>query len=106
MAFLLGVAGWAQIVGGGFPKPSGAAGVQTVTYSHVSSIFSEVTHGNSGDSRRCFMAMAGIVRSPLAGSELKKSEVPSRMVKRDDFAWLSVVYTSGPWSSSFQKSSC
>eukprot|EP00913_Durusdinium_trenchii_P034431 g32212.t1 len=75
--------GWAQIVGGGFPKPSGAAGVQTVTYSHVSSIFSEVTHGNSG-----------IVRSPLAaGTDLKKSEAPSRMAKRDDFAWLSVVYT-------------
>ncbi|CAJ1329925.1 unnamed protein product [Effrenium voratum] len=76
--------GWAQIVGGGFPKPSGAAGVQTVTYSHVSSIFSEVTHGNSG-----------IVRSPLAGTELKTAEAipPSRMVKRDDFAWLSVVYT-------------
>lgn len=75
--------GWAQIVGGGFPKPSGAAGVQTVTYSHVSSIFSEVTHGNSG-----------IVRSPLAaGTDLKKSEAPNRMAKRDDFAWLSVVYT-------------
>ncbi|CAE7033203.1 unnamed protein product [Symbiodinium natans] len=83
--------GWAQIVGGGFPKPSGAAGVQTVTYSHVSSIFSEVTQGTSG-----------LVRSPLAASTTdlgKRSPtgveaVPgTRMVKRDDFAWLSVVYT-------------
>ncbi|CAE7535252.1 secG [Symbiodinium sp. CCMP2592] len=83
--------GWAQIVGGGFPKPSGAAGVQTVTYSHVSSIFSEVTQGTSG-----------LVRSPLAASTTDVSKrtptgveaVPgTRMVKRDDFAWLSVVYT-------------
>eukprot|EP00931_Biecheleriopsis_adriatica_P042299 TRINITY_DN24112_c0_g2_i2.p1 TRINITY_DN24112_c0_g2~~TRINITY_DN24112_c0_g2_i2.p1 ORF type:complete len:715 (-),score=153.46 TRINITY_DN24112_c0_g2_i2:99-2204(-) len=77
--------GWAQIVGGGFPKPSGAAGVQMVTYTHVSSIFSEVTHGNSG-----------LMRSPLAADRGSKTEAHAgsgNSLKRDDFAWLSIVYT-------------
>merc|ERR1719456_1653968 len=45
--------GWTQIVGGGFPKPSGLSGVQTVTYRHMSNIFSEVTNSS------------GMLKSPL-----------------------------------------
>lgn len=87
--------GWAQIVGGGFPKPTGTAGVQMVTHTHLSSIFSEVTHGNSG-----------LVRSPLvaANSAVGEMKPPPSMngaeampgtgsLRRDDFAWLSIVYT-------------
>jgi len=40
--------GWAQMVGGGFPRPPGMTGMQTVTYKQVSNIFSEITHNTSG----------------------------------------------------------
>mmetsp|Transcript_26759 Transcript_26759/g.62407 ORF Transcript_26759/g.62407 Transcript_26759/m.62407 type:complete len:720 (-) Transcript_26759:90-2249(-) len=84
--------GWAQMVGGGFPRPSGMTGVQTVTYRHVSSIFSEITHNTSS-----------LPRSPLgaAGGESALNVPATRgpveatyaAAKRDDFAWMSLCYT-------------
>mmetsp|Transcript_25285 Transcript_25285/g.57355 ORF Transcript_25285/g.57355 Transcript_25285/m.57355 type:complete len:736 (+) Transcript_25285:52-2259(+) len=89
--------GWAQIVGGGFPRAvdltGNNTGTKTVTYSQVSSIFSEVTHNSSG-----------LPRSPLAavgeGSTLGKRPPGEKLAggdagrgQRDDFAWLSLCYT-------------
>lgn len=88
--------GWAQIVGGGFPKPSGKAGVQMVTYTHVSSIFSEVTYGNSGLMRGPLVAGNSAVGEPKRASLTSGADVipgtGSLQLKRDDFAWLSIVH--------------
>lgn len=86
--------GWAQIVGGGFPKPSGKAGVQMVTYTHVSSIFSEVTYGNSGLMRGPLVSANSAVREPKHPTLTSGAEVipGNGSLKRDDFAWLSIVH--------------
>jgi len=89
--------GWAQIVGGGFPKPSGLSGVQTVTYRHMSNIFSEVTNSS------------GMLKGPLVFGEGAQPSVPAGPSfagkpgmtppesnpgpRRDDFTWLSICYT-------------
>jgi len=92
--------GWTQIVGGGFPKPSGLSGVQTVTYKHVSNIFSEVTNS------------LGMLKSPLGFPQNAEgqhaasqgSNGPTQLKatggqesgpgpRRDDCAWLSICYT-------------
>merc|ERR1719491_1667448 len=96
------IEGWAQIVGGGFPKPSGLTGVQTVTYRHMSNIFSEVTNSS------------GMLKSPLGlphgegippgaggpagpggppGKPGAASEASRPGPRRDDFTWLSICYT-------------
>merc|ERR1719265_830699 len=82
--------GWAQIVGGGFPRPTGLTGMQTVAYRHMSSIFSEVTHSS------------GLRKSPLGyHSESALGGSPASIgndafvggPKKDDYAWLSLCYT-------------
>mmetsp|Transcript_47965 Transcript_47965/g.86543 ORF Transcript_47965/g.86543 Transcript_47965/m.86543 type:complete len:406 (-) Transcript_47965:195-1412(-) len=82
--------GWAQIVGGGFPKPAGSAGVQMVTYTHVSSIFSEVPHGRPSLS-------SGLTRNLANGiSEMRshgQEAIAGGSLKRDDYAWLSIVHS-------------
>jgi len=114
------VEGWAQIVGGGFPRPQGLSGVQTVTYRHVSSIFSEVTHTNSSSMRfGSPLASGGFESSSrhsgsgaAASSAVAAHVLPghhylaphgaatvgavpavSGPAKRDDHAWLSLCYT-------------
>lgn len=76
--------GWAQIVGGGFPKPTGLKGVQTLTYSHVSSIFSEVTHAKKSSALRPGHSNrpAEVVAAPAVGP-----------LRRDDFVWLSACFS-------------
>jgi len=101
------IEGWAQIVGGGFPKPSGLTGVQTVTYRHMSNIFSEVTNSSAGVSTSPLGFQgsgsgdggAGGVAGPK-GVVGGAGHAPSAMAeatpsgaRRDDFAWLSICYT-------------
>jgi len=108
------VEGWLQIVGGGFPRPQGLDGVRTVTYKHVSSIFSEVTHNPSMRVGSHF-SPAGVINgdAALGGRQSSAAEtaVPapwsaSPMLgqhggstpslfgpRRDDHAWVSLCYT-------------
>lgn len=90
--------GWAQMVGGGFPRPSGMTGVQTVTYRHVSSIFSEITHNTSGLPRSPLGTTAGesALSAPASRgpAEAAAAAAATHVVsKRDDFAWVSLCYT-------------
>jgi len=96
--------GWAQMVGGGFPRPSGMAGLQTVTYRHVSSIFSEITHSTSGLPRSPLGAAgeSALAATPSAGgragggpagvADTVAAAAPA-VSRRDDFAWMSLCYT-------------
>jgi len=80
------IEGWAQMAGGGFPKPTGLQGVQTVTYRHVTSIFSEATTSTGT------MKSSSVLGSPgKRGTTLEAN--PSAGPKRDDFAWLSLCFT-------------
>lgn len=109
--------GWVQIVGGGFPRPQGMSGVQTVTYKHVSSIFSEVTHNSSGmpfgsplmeehGGRQRLQHAQGQPATAEAGSGPSMPGLSSAAggvapgtihtaaaQRRDDQAWLSLCYT-------------
>lgn len=94
------IEGWAQIVGGGFPKPSGLTGVQTVTYRHVSNIFSEVTNSSGMlKSTAGFPQGEGAVPGMPPGGQtaVKANMAPQEGVipgpRRDDFTWLSICYT-------------
>lgn len=100
--------GWAQIAGGGFPRPQGLPGAQTVTYRHMSNIFSEVTDssttrglfGSSGpgasSSPSTPAGPAGTGSSPAPtqapaggpghGTVPAEPAIPGP--RRDDFAWL------------------
>lgn len=79
--------GWVQIVGGGFPKPQGLSGGQTVTYRHMSNIFSEVTHSRGGS-----LGLEG--QGPVdAGRPLSSCEPGQPGPRRDDFAWLSSSFS-------------
>mmetsp|Transcript_108520 Transcript_108520/g.242022 ORF Transcript_108520/g.242022 Transcript_108520/m.242022 type:complete len:741 (-) Transcript_108520:71-2293(-) len=85
--------GWTQMVGGGFPRPSGLAGARTVTYHQVSGIFSEVTQNTK---------TSGLPRSPLAAAgEGASAGAAVPAPRRDDFAWLSLCYTLLFFSTSF-----
>uniref|UniRef100_A0A7S1Q5N7 SEC7 domain-containing protein n=1 Tax=Alexandrium catenella TaxID=2925 RepID=A0A7S1Q5N7_ALECA len=85
--------GWAQMVGGGFPRPSGMTGVQTVTYRHVSSIFSEITHNTSGLPRSPLGAPGESALSAPASRGPAEATATHAVSKRDDFAWVSLCYT-------------
>mmetsp|Transcript_73575 Transcript_73575/g.238085 ORF Transcript_73575/g.238085 Transcript_73575/m.238085 type:complete len:812 (-) Transcript_73575:282-2717(-) len=107
------VEGWVQFVSGGFPRPQGLGGIQTVTYKHVSSIFSEVTHtasstafGGTGPSREAglgslagrrvgALATQAAEAMPATISPAPGFNVPggSGGLKREDHAWLSLCYT-------------
>jgi hypothetical protein len=97
------IEGWAQIVGGGFPKPSGLTGVQTVTYRHMSNIFSEVTNSSGiRKSPRSRIESEGAGAGMPAGSHgghmaVKPGIMPPELLnpgpRRDDFTWLSICYT-------------
>jgi len=95
------IEGWAQIVGGGFPKPSGLTGVQTVTYRHMSNIFSEVTNSSGMlKSPLGFDAQPGVPGSGHAGgvalpgkAGYQPPEGTHPGPRRDDFTWLSICYT-------------
>jgi len=87
--------GWAQIVGGGFPRPSGLTGVQTVTYRHVSNIFSESTQSSGGMLRH---PAGGLLpesaRSALASAPGSRTTgTASSAPRRDDYVWLSLACT-------------
>lgn len=96
------IEGWTQIVGGGFPKPSGLTGVQTVTYRHMSNIFSEVTNSSGmlksplgfppGEGPSSSAGLAGHNSYPAksVGQPLEAGHAGPR---RDDFTWLSICYT-------------
>jgi len=73
--------GWSQIVGGGFPRVSGLAGMQTVTYRHNSTLFSEVTNSS------------GFMGSALTFHDGGLVEPASSGPRRDDFAWLSCCHS-------------
>jgi len=92
--------GWVQIVGGGFPKPSGMAGNSTVTYRHMSNIFSEVT--NSSGMLKSPLGIppsegpqgAGHAGASFAGKPgLAPPEASQNGPRREDFTWLSICYT-------------
>lgn len=97
------IEGWAQMVGGGFPKPSGLSGVQTVTYRHMSNIFSEVT--NSSGMLKGQMGgfsngeggpgMHGAHGAPPGAGKpgMMPPEGMNSGPRRDDFTWLSICYT-------------
>eukprot|EP00928_Gymnodinium_smaydae_P070510 TRINITY_DN54328_c0_g1_i1.p1 TRINITY_DN54328_c0_g1~~TRINITY_DN54328_c0_g1_i1.p1 ORF type:complete len:718 (+),score=118.74 TRINITY_DN54328_c0_g1_i1:56-2155(+) len=70
--------GWTQLVGGTFPKPTGLAGVQSVSYQHMSSIFSEVT------------TSLGVGTTALG---IGRDEVMPTGPRGNDFVWLSLCYT-------------
>lgn len=82
--------GWVQIVGGGFPKPTGLSGVQTVSYRHMSNIFSEVT--NSSSMLKGPNGFPGEGVGPAAAGGTAVEALPSGP-RREDFAWLSLCYT-------------
>lgn len=112
--------GWSQLDGGGFPRPQGLGGVQTVTYKHASSIFSEVTHGtmrmpfsrgggSSGSSTTGLSAFAGRrfsdvqvpASSAFAGADavgagsgtapgLAGVGAAATAVRRDEYVWLTL----------------
>jgi len=82
--------GWAQMVGGGFPRPPGMTGVQTVTYKQVSNIFSEITHSTSGLPRS---PLGTTGESALNGPAPQTGELAPTSSRRDDFTWLSLCYT-------------
>lgn len=93
--------GWAQIVGGGFPKPPGLTGGQIVTYRQVSNIFSEVTN-SSGIKKNPLGHVEGSVpsghqHSAASGGTAPQLKPPSGQEvgggRREDFAWLSICYT-------------
>jgi len=89
--------GWAQIVGGGFPKPTGVAGgSQTVTYRHMSNIFSEVT--SSSSMLKGPMNVGGPQDSISGPAAITSTAMEAfgpgpRSAGKDDFAWLSLCYT-------------
>lgn len=92
------IEGWAQIVGGGFPRPSGLTGVQTVTYRHMSNIFSEVTNSSGMlKSPLGFQQGEGPHGAAVAAGVGGKPGLPSEGVvpgpRRDDYSWLSICYT-------------
>lgn len=86
--------GWVQIVGGGFPRPSGLTGSQTVTYSHMSNIFSEVTNSSGNQKAKSPLGFDGpleIGSGGPKGAAMHQEAVPGP--RRDDFAWLSTCYS-------------
>lgn len=103
LAAYAAVEGWAQIVGGGFPRPSGLSGLQTVTYKHVSSIFSEVTHNSSAlpFNTNPLVNLAPRQQPTQVGGRLASAEgglsvapgLAGAGAKMDDHAWLSLCYT-------------
>mmetsp|Transcript_99362 Transcript_99362/g.206976 ORF Transcript_99362/g.206976 Transcript_99362/m.206976 type:complete len:755 (-) Transcript_99362:277-2541(-) len=84
--------GWAQIVGGGFPRPTGLSGMQTVTYKHVSSIFSEVTHSTSSLPFHGSQMM-GAGENGNGSMHSVATGLPATTGKLDDHAWLSLCCT-------------
>jgi hypothetical protein len=89
------IEGWTQIVGGGFPRPTGLPGAETVSYQHMSNIFSEVTASSSstapvpGVSASAFGNLGSSAVPGRGGVEA----FPSTGPRRDDFTWLSLCYT-------------
>jgi len=79
--------GWAEIVGSGFPRPKGLAGVKNVTYRHMSSIFSEITNSSG--------VASGLASGPrsfsgaVSGAQVTNVD-PSSHEKKDNFTWLSL----------------
>lgn len=87
--------GWVQIVGGGFPRPSGLTGTQAVTYRHMSNIFSEVTNSSGSQMAKSPLDFNGppeIGSSGLKGAAMQQVEAAPGP-RRDDFAWLSTCYS-------------
>jgi len=85
------IEGWTQIVGGGFPRPTGLPGAQTVSYQHMSNIFSEVTTSSASGA-----SVAGVSASAFGNLGPGRPGVeafPSTGPRRDDFTWLSLCYT-------------
>jgi len=83
---------WAQLVGGGFPKPAGVAGSQTVSYRHMSNIFSEVT--NSAMISESPVGIAGeSALSSGPGREARQAYEALPSSRREDFAWISLCFT-------------
>jgi len=76
--------GWTEIVGSGFPRPKGLTGVKTVTYQHVSNIFSEVTNSSSVPAGS--FSLSG---DTVPGAHAEKADV-SLSGKMDDHTWLSL----------------
>lgn len=88
--------GWVQIVGGGFPRPSGLTGTQAVTYKHMSNIFSEVTNSSGSQKGRSplgFNSPPEINSSGLKGAAMQQGAEATPGPRRDDFAWISTCYS-------------
>lgn len=97
-----GAEGWAQIVGGGFPRPSGLTGSQTVSYQHMSSIFSESTQNTSGLPKNPLAAAGDANMQSGRRGGPTWPEVSALGKSKENNVWLSLCYTLLFFSSSPQ----
>eukprot|EP00929_Paragymnodinium_shiwhaense_P104798 TRINITY_DN6950_c0_g2_i2.p1 TRINITY_DN6950_c0_g2~~TRINITY_DN6950_c0_g2_i2.p1 ORF type:complete len:716 (+),score=135.94 TRINITY_DN6950_c0_g2_i2:104-2251(+) len=99
LSHMAAIEGWTQIVGGGFPKPTGT-GVQTLTYQTASNMFSEATMSSKGTRSAPGIPTDGawtLSKSPGAYGEAATAAPASATLamstSRDDFAWLSLCHS-------------
>jgi len=82
--------GWAEIIGGGFPRATGLTAARTMTYQHLSSIFSEsTTSSRTTSSPLSFNALSrdGL----MSRAKIVSVDVASSRVRTDDLTLLSLA---------------